>query len=387
MNYKVTFYKNTLELLTERKANFVNQLKKLSTIITNKLSNEVKTDGKTVSEKIVNFMIQMGQNHNENERLLFTLDGFTSQNKPIVICVDFICKSNSRFPTFDVHGACYHNSENNKFTVTHVQVVVNFTLDIYNLEQSKKIMVSNFIKEFHPVLVHELAHSKDEHLKDEQKSKRVGSRHEMFKFLMYFIGATEIRSHFNQMLPYVKDKKMFSPKREIKSKWKELEKTDIESKNELRKKFSSLSNDYNSSNNEFEDALKKVISMSFGAADKNLQKFIFDYHIAFARDFNDTMNTRYYKPYFSNLNPPSLKQMNNFLTGIRDVYRQLVKLEILINSGGYDYCDYLYSTMAENFFTQVSDFDEVFETYEKKRLLEISDNVIDNFKFENEIDY
>lgn len=57
MNYNVTFYNNTLELLTERKANFVNQLKKLSTIITNKLSNEVKTDGKTVSEKIVNFMI------------------------------------------------------------------------------------------------------------------------------------------------------------------------------------------------------------------------------------------------------------------------------------------------------------------------------------------
>ena len=79
--------------------------------------------------------------------------------------------------------------------------------------------------------------------------------------------------------------------------------------------------------------------------------------------------------------------MNNFLTGIRDVYRQLVKLEILINTGRYDYCDYMYSTMAENFFTQVSDFDEVFETYDKKRLLEISDNVIDNFKFENEIDY
>ena len=57
MNYKVTFYKDEMEMLTERKANFVNQLKKLSTIITNKLSNEVKTDGKTVSEKIVNFMI------------------------------------------------------------------------------------------------------------------------------------------------------------------------------------------------------------------------------------------------------------------------------------------------------------------------------------------
>lgn len=312
MNYKVTFYKNELEMLTERKANFVNQLKKLATLITNKLASEVKTDGKTVSEKITNFMIQLGQNDKENERLLFTLDGFTSQNEPIVICVDFICKSNSKFPTFDIHGACYHNSENNIFTVTHVQVTVNFTLNISYLEQSKKIMVSNFIKNFHPILVHELAHSKDEHLKDEQKYKKVGSRHEMFKFLMYYISPTEIRSHFNEMLPYVKDKKTISPKRQIESKWKELEKADIETKNELRKKFSSLNNDYNSSNNEFEDALKKVISMNFSAADKNLQKFILDYHIAFARDFNSTMNTRYYKPYFSNINPPSIKQMNNF---------------------------------------------------------------------------
>ena len=57
MNYNITFYKDTMQMLTERKANFVNHLKKLSTIITNKLSNEVKTDGKTVSEKIVNYMI------------------------------------------------------------------------------------------------------------------------------------------------------------------------------------------------------------------------------------------------------------------------------------------------------------------------------------------
>ena len=58
MKYKITFYKDEMELLTERKANFVNQLKKLATLITNKLASEVKTDGKTISEKITNFMIQ-----------------------------------------------------------------------------------------------------------------------------------------------------------------------------------------------------------------------------------------------------------------------------------------------------------------------------------------
>ena len=37
MKYKITFYKNEMEMLTERKANFVNQLKKLSSKITNEL--------------------------------------------------------------------------------------------------------------------------------------------------------------------------------------------------------------------------------------------------------------------------------------------------------------------------------------------------------------
>ena len=111
----------------------------------------------------------MAQNDKQNERLLFTIDGFNSQNKPIVICVDFNCVSKSRWPNFDIKGACYHNNDNNVFTVTHVQVTINFSLPLLELERTKKILVSNFIKQFHPILVHELAHSKDEHLIDEQK--------------------------------------------------------------------------------------------------------------------------------------------------------------------------------------------------------------------------
>lgn len=206
----------------------------------------------------------------------------------------------------------------------------------------------------------------------------------MFKFLMYYISPTEIRSHFNEMLPYVKQKQKNSPQRQIKSKLKEFQNVDDETKHELKTKFSSLNKNY-SSNNDFEEALKKVIGTNFSAADKNLQKFIFDYHIAFARDFNNTMNSRYYKSYFSNINPPSLKIMNKFLSGIRDVYRKLVKLHTLISKGEYD-CEYEYDIMSENFFTQDGQFDEVFQNYDKERLLQIADNVIDEFYFDNEIE-
>ena len=40
MNYKVTFYNNALELLTERKANFVNNIKKLTSQVVTKLAKK-----------------------------------------------------------------------------------------------------------------------------------------------------------------------------------------------------------------------------------------------------------------------------------------------------------------------------------------------------------
>ena len=58
MKYQVTFYKDEMEMLTERKANFVNQLKKLSTKITHELFNKIEGNGKGV-DKIINFMKSM----------------------------------------------------------------------------------------------------------------------------------------------------------------------------------------------------------------------------------------------------------------------------------------------------------------------------------------
>ena len=58
MNYKVTFYKNEMEMLTERKANFVNNLKKLTSQVVAKLAKKMasemgrqeKTSGLTIFE-------------------------------------------------------------------------------------------------------------------------------------------------------------------------------------------------------------------------------------------------------------------------------------------------------------------------------------------------
>ena len=61
MNYKVTFYNDLVELLTERKANFVNNLKKISSKILDMLGKELErrygVNG-TTAQKIVQFMTQ-----------------------------------------------------------------------------------------------------------------------------------------------------------------------------------------------------------------------------------------------------------------------------------------------------------------------------------------
>ena len=56
MNYKVSFYENLTELLIERKANYINQLKKLTTKITNALGEKMVGEG-TLTEKILARMI------------------------------------------------------------------------------------------------------------------------------------------------------------------------------------------------------------------------------------------------------------------------------------------------------------------------------------------
>ena len=56
MKYKVTFYNDLVELLTERKANFVNNLKKLTSQVITKLAKKMaaemgkqeKTSGLTI---------------------------------------------------------------------------------------------------------------------------------------------------------------------------------------------------------------------------------------------------------------------------------------------------------------------------------------------------
>ena len=59
MNYKVTFYNDLVELLTERKANFVNKLKKISSNVLDMLGKEIERQygfKGTTAQKIIQFM-------------------------------------------------------------------------------------------------------------------------------------------------------------------------------------------------------------------------------------------------------------------------------------------------------------------------------------------
>ena len=62
MNYNVTFYKDTMQMLTERKANFVNKLRKITSEVTTKLANEMgrkyNVTG-TIGEKIASALYKI----------------------------------------------------------------------------------------------------------------------------------------------------------------------------------------------------------------------------------------------------------------------------------------------------------------------------------------
>ena len=97
MNYKVTFYNNLVELLTERKGNFVNKLKKISSNILDMLGKEIERQygiKGTTAQKIIQFMLKnaMAKNYDTVTIKLFTdegdtvLDPFVGSGTTLVAC-------------------------------------------------------------------------------------------------------------------------------------------------------------------------------------------------------------------------------------------------------------------------------------------------------------
>ena len=113
MNYKVTFYKNSLELLTERKANFINNVKKLTSQVMAKLAKECGGNGETSGMAILNHLKQMHYDGKKVWRCGITLDNyknfklehFPNSGKPIPFKFKFVTNGdNKNHSHFDSSG-------------------------------------------------------------------------------------------------------------------------------------------------------------------------------------------------------------------------------------------------------------------------------------------
>lgn len=347
MNYKITFYKDVIQMLTERKANFVNNLKKLTSQVVTKLANRMasemgrqeKTSGLTIFE----FLKTMALNGEKVWRCGITLDDyanleipyFPNTGKPIPFKFKYICNGTNEYSKFDAKGHCLHQVIRGKKLIAEIYQEMTFSI---NPDGNPNNIVKELINEIQHNLVHEIAHAQDEYIADEITSYKTKSNtsDEDIRYIEYWLKPTEIRSHFNEMIQIISSKKHHSPERTFRNMWKTHNKakeigyggdewgdTERTVYGMMKKKQQSTTLDEKS-----KDALMTVLNRAFrGNCQKLLANFIYTYHIAFVRDFSPKMKERYYDKFFPNTDVPSLEHMQEFHEAIKNVTRGFTKLK------------------------------------------------------------
>ena len=344
MNYKVTFYKNSLELLTERKANFVNNVKKLTSQVMAKLAKECGGNGETSGMAILNHLKQM---HYDGEKVWrcgitldnyknFKLEHFPNSGKPIPFKFKFVTNGdNESHSHFDSSGHVHPQTIMGRKFISEVYLELDFSLC---LNDNPKTVVKQLINEIQTTLTHELAHAHDEFMMSELSNyKEKGVSDEDMKYIIYWTKPTEIRSHMLEVIQNLNSKRHHNPERTFRNihktyqaaeeagiKHTEKEKENMRTAYSMVKKHNStITIDKKSS-----DALNAVINRAFNNQCPPLhKKFIFDYHLAFIRQSNPKMKERFYDKLFPNTPTQSLDKLNDFLDGMKSVARAFTKLD------------------------------------------------------------
>ena len=407
MNYKVTFYKNTLELLTERKANFVNNVKKLTSQVMTKLARECGGNGETSGMAILNHLKQM---HRDREKVWrcgitldnyknFKLENFPNTGNPIPFKFKFVTGGdNKSYSKFDARGHVLPRTIMGRKFISEVYIELDFSLC---LTDNPKTVVKQLINEIQTTLTHELAHAHDEFMMDElSQYKEKGVSDEDLRYILYWTKPTEIRSHMLEVVQVLNSKKHHSPERTFKNMWKTHDKArdlgysggewgDQQKKvyGMLKKHNSSITIDKKSS-----DALNAVIDRAFRNQCPPLhKKFIYDYHLAFIQQSNPKMKERFYDKLFPNTPTQSLDKLNDFLEGMKSVVRGFTKLEnevlkIYRSYSGSSYPDSVekmrkdYREMYSNLWKNESPLKQAFENYDVKLLKNASKQMIEEYR-------
>lgn len=168
MNYKVTFYKDYVELLTERKANFVNKIRRFSSEILHLIANKNQSKNKTIAQKLLSF--------------IGTDTSFqVKYNKlNIIFVIDFIKDDKENF---SIKGKTTINS--NKKLPTFINLIIH--------ANNKQISFQHIINQFHKVISHELSHVFELDFEGDENytSSTIDAKH----VLKYFTNEKEMRAH------------------------------------------------------------------------------------------------------------------------------------------------------------------------------------------------
>jgi hypothetical protein len=408
MNYNVTFYKNSLELLTERKANFVNNVKKLTSQVLAKLARECGGNGETSGIAILNHLKQMIADREKVWRCGITLDDYKNfkldylpnSGKPIPFKFKFISKGdNESYSQFESSGHVLPQTIMGRKFISEVYLELEFSLC---LTDNPKIVVKELINEIMTTLTHELAHAHDEFMMGELSNyKEKGVSDEDMRYILYWTKPTEIRSHMLEVIQILNSKRHNNPERTFRNMFKTsqaAEEAGIKHSPQdkenmktaysmLKKHMSNITIDKKSS-----DALYSVMNRAFRNQCPPLhKKFIFDYHIAFIQQSNPKMKERFYDKLFPNTPTQSLDKLNDFLEGMKSVARAFTKLENEVlkvyrtyaRSSSSDNVKKMrdeYNEMYRNLWKNESPLKQAFENYDVKLLKKAAKQMIEGYR-------
>ena len=331
MNYKVTFYKNELEMLTERKANFVNNIKLLTTKAFEELAQRTDKKGKTSA---ISILEQLEDSITSNNgiwevnlmvyNILFKFKFITDRSQT------------NYFTKYNGSGYTSTSNKNGRLVVDYVSVQMKMTI---NDDFDPKKEAGQFTNELKRVLTHELAHAKDDFLKNEIHLYRnnEGTSGEPLGFYTYWITPTEIRSHMLQMIQTLSSKRHNNPNRTFKNMYKTSDKArqygvqhTEERKNDDRKVYSIFKKKHDATkiDQRATDALMGVISKAFrGNCPKFIRRFLFDYHLSYIKYSHPKMKERYYDKFFPNTPAHKLGEMVKFFMAMKEVQQQFMQIK------------------------------------------------------------
>lgn len=407
MNYKITFYNNIVELLTERNANFINKVKHLTSRVFNELAKKTNQNGKTSAISILQHLKEMTSDEKTTWRTSVMLDDYKNlelpmlpnTGKPIPFKFKFnLNGSHFKTPSFETKGHCLHQTIRGKKFIAEIYI----EMDIYLTENfDPQNNVRHFINTFQGALTHEIAHAQDEFLGREIDGyvQKGNTSDEDLKYLVYWLKPTEIRSHMLEMVQLLSSNSYNNPNRTFRNMYKTAAKAEEigmkhtqEQKDRTKRAYSILKKNYDNTeiDKRAKDSLLAVLNRAFnGHCPKLTKQFIFDYHIAFVKEYNDTMKQRYYDKFFSNTPTQPLDKMNDFFDAIKTVTRTFTKLKKEIEKRYRSYYgnpDQETVEMVQEFNKMITelweegDLTPAFNDYDPKLLKKIGKKIVESFR-------